>query len=106
MTQERLSSVDEQMIPFTGQTPGKQFVKNKPNPGGIKKFANCGKSCKAHDFELYQVKGTDISEEHQKLSLDASVALLVAETTPWFCNFKVCFDSYFTGFPLIWELKR
>jgi hypothetical protein len=31
-------SVDEQMIPFCGTTSLKQYVKNRPNPEGIKNF--------------------------------------------------------------------
>lgn len=103
---EEYNSVDEQMIPFTGRAPAKQFVKNKPNPVGIKNFVICGKSGKAHDFELYQGKGTGISEEHKSLGLGASVVLRLAENIPRFSNYKVCFDNYFTGFPLIRELQK
>ena len=94
------------MIPFTGRAPAKQFVKSKPNPVGIKTFVICGKSGKAHDFELYQGKGTGIFEEHKKLGLGASIVLRLAKSVPRFCNYKVCFDNYFTGFPLIRELRR
>lgn len=103
---EEYNSVDEQMIPFTGRAPAKQFVKNKPNPVGIKNFVICGKSGKAHDFELYQGKGTGISEEHKSFGLGASVVLRLAENIPRFSNYKVCFDNYFTGFPLIRELQK
>ena len=94
------------MIPFTGCTPAKQSVKNKPNPVGITNFVICGKSGKAHDCELYQGKGTGISEKYKKLGLGASIVLRLAENIPRFCNFKVCSDNYFTGFPLIRELRR
>ena len=92
------------MIPFTGGAPAKQFVKNEPNPVAIKNFVICGKFGKAHDFELYQGKGTGICEEHKSLGLGASVVLRLAENIPRFSNYKVCFDNYFTGFPLIQEL--
>ena len=70
MRHEEFSSADEQMIPFTGRAPAKQFVKRKPNPVGIKNFVICGKPGKAHDFELCQGKGTGIFEEHKNVVLE------------------------------------
>lgn len=47
---EEYTSVDEQMIPFTGQVPAKQFIKSKPNPVGVKNFVIYGISGRALDF--------------------------------------------------------
>ena len=48
---EENNSIDEQMIPFQGRVPGWQYVKNKPNPVGVKLFVRCGRSGMAYDFE-------------------------------------------------------
>ncbi|KAG0413544.1 hypothetical protein HPB47_009313, partial [Ixodes persulcatus] len=47
------SSIDEQMIPFTGKVPAKQAIKSKPNPEGVKVFVRCSHDGLAHDFEIY-----------------------------------------------------
>ncbi|KAL3179534.1 hypothetical protein MRX96_037918 [Rhipicephalus microplus] len=46
------NSIDKQMIAFTGDIAAKQFVKNKPNPEGIKMFIRWSSDGVAHDFEV------------------------------------------------------
>nr|XP_039250202.1 piggyBac transposable element-derived protein 3-like [Styela clava] len=101
LPREEFNAVDEQMIPFTGRVPAKQFVKGKPNPVGLKNFVICGKSGRAVDFEIYQAAGTGTKH----LGLGASVVLRLVEAIPKQKNCKICFDNYFTGIPLIRELK-
>ncbi|XP_033113148.1 uncharacterized protein LOC117113820 [Anneissia japonica] len=105
LPREEYCAVDEQMIPFTGRVPTKQVIKSKPNPVGIKNFVLCGKSGRALDFEFYQGKGTGIPQETKHLGLGASVVILLTNTIPRQMNYKICFDNYFTGIPLIRELK-
>ena len=57
-------------------------------------------------FELYEGKGTCISEEHKSIDLGASDVLGLAKNLPRFCLFRACFDNYFTGFPLIRDLRK
>ncbi|KAG0411022.1 hypothetical protein HPB47_011857 [Ixodes persulcatus] len=65
------SSIDEQMIPFTGKVPAKQVIKSKPNPEGVKVFVRCSHDGLAHDFEIYQGKGTGIDTSYAHLGLGA-----------------------------------
>ena len=102
---EKFNSVDEQMIPFHGRCPACQYIKNKPNPVGIKSFVRCGKSGKAYDFELYQGAGTGISAEHTYLGLGGSIVMRLVENIPRNENFEVFFDNYFTSIALLLELK-
>ncbi|KAM7291292.1 piggyBac transposable element-derived protein 3 [Ixodes scapularis] len=100
------NSIDEQMVPFTGRVAAKQFVRNKPNPEGVKVFIRCSSEGMAYDFELYQGKGTGTSEEHKHLGLGGSIVMRLVEHMPKFGNFKCYFDNYFTSVPLLRELKE
>ncbi|KAL3190842.1 hypothetical protein MRX96_019099 [Rhipicephalus microplus] len=100
------NSIDEQMVPFTGRIAAKQFVKGKPNPEGVKVFVRCSFDGLAHDFELYQGKGTGVSKEHSHLGLGGSVVMRLVEHFPKAQNIKCCMDNYFTSVKLLLELKK
>lgn len=99
------NSIDEQMIFFTGCVDAKQFVKNKPNPEGIEVFIRWSSDGVAHDFELYQGKGTSSSLEHKHLGLGGSMVMRLIKNLPKLMNFKCYFDNYFTSIGLLRELK-
>ncbi|KAL1462085.1 hypothetical protein MTO96_027313 [Rhipicephalus appendiculatus] len=63
------TSIDEQMVPFSGRVPAKQVIKSKPNPVGVKIFVRCSSDGLAHDFEVYQGKGTGIDRGYSYLGL-------------------------------------
>nr|XP_054928570.1 piggyBac transposable element-derived protein 2-like [Dermacentor andersoni] len=99
------ASIDEQMVPFTGRVPGKQFVKNKPNPEGIKVLVRCSSDGMAQDFEFYQGKGTGVSKDHSYLGLGGSVVMRLVQHLPRGQNIRCFMDNYFSSVPLYRELK-
>lgn len=101
-----VQSIDEQMVPFTGRVVAKQFVKEKPNPEGIKVFVRCSADGLAHDLEIYQGKGTGVSENHSHLGVGDSVATRLVEHALHGHNMTVYMDNYFSSVPLSQELKE
>ena len=79
---EENNSIDEQMIPFQGRIPGQQYIKNKPNPVGVKLFVHCGRSGMANNFEFYQGKGAGVSEDHKDLGLGGLIVMRHVENLP------------------------
>ena len=60
-TLEKEIAIDESIVPFTGRASIKQYVKNKPNPWGLKIYALSGsKSGYMHNILLYAGKQTPL----------------------------------------------
>ena len=73
-------SIDEQMTPFTGRCPFRQFVKNKPQPVGFKVFVTTASSGLVLDFEVYQGQTTELL--NPELGLGPSVVMTLVRTLP------------------------
>lgn len=99
-------SIDEQIIPFTGSTRLKQYVKGKPNPEGLKNFVLADRNGLVLDFFIYQGKKTTIDHDDCEFSLTLaeSVVWHLSETVPP----KTClyFDRYFTTEKLVQILLK
>ncbi|XP_030747111.1 piggyBac transposable element-derived protein 3-like [Sitophilus oryzae] len=85
-------SIDEQMIPFLGRCPVRQYVRNKPRPVDLKNFVLTTSEGKILDFEIYQGKLTPF--ENKDLGLGASVILHLSHTLPK--ESYLSFDRYFS----------
>ena len=80
------------MNPFQGRVPERQYVKNKPNPVGVKLFVRCGRS--------------GLSEDHRGLGLGGSIVMCLVENLPERENFKVYFDNFFSTFQRLTEYEK
>lgn len=89
-------SIDEQMIPFTGACPFRQYVSLKPNPVGMKNFVLASADGIILDFEVYQgaVALSSQVQEAEGLGLGALVIERLAKTLP--PGTKVYCDQSFT----------
>lgn len=104
LTLTRELSIDEQMIPFTGNMSAKQFVRGKPNPWGIKNFVVCSKDGIAYDFLLYHGKSTKVDPEMKDLGVSAAVVLKLCEHIEK-KGHVLYFDNYFNSYNLLQVLK-
>lgn len=90
------ASIDEQMIPFTGACPYRQYLPMKPNPVGIKNFVCATADGIVLDFELYQGTNSLIEkvEEPEGLGLGSLVIERLCQTLQR--GTKVYCDRFFT----------
>ncbi|KAH8018627.1 hypothetical protein HPB51_009495 [Rhipicephalus microplus] len=93
--------VDEQVIPFSGRCPMKQYIPNKPNPVGLKNFVLAGKDGLIYDFAIYKGKETfpDFG-----LGISGNSVLKLVETVPA-CSTLYC-DRWFSSVSFMDELMK
>lgn len=98
-------SVDEQMIPFTGTSSLRQYVKNKPNPVGLKNFILATPQGLVLDFFVYQGASTWPSGKPEpELGIGGSVVKRLTENvTP---GHTIFMDRYFTSCALFEFLRE
>ncbi|CAM4635621.1 unnamed protein product [Leuciscus chuanchicus] len=90
-------SIDEQIIPFTGACPYRQYLPMKPNPVGMKNFVCASAEGIMLDFELYQGADALIAQvqEPGELGLAGLVIDRLSETLH--PGTKVYCDRFFTS---------
>lgn len=76
---DKVSIVDEMIIPFKGRSRMKQYNLKKPHKWGIKVFALASKSGIVHDFEVYVGKGTD---RETKLGITGDIVMRLVSILP------------------------
>lgn len=106
ISRSHAACVDEQMVPFTGRTQLRQYVRGKPNPTGLKNFVLADRLGRVLDFEIYQGATTPIPSEHKDLGISGGIVMRLAETMPPWEDCVLCFDRFFTSVPLIERLLK
>ncbi|XP_034094388.1 piggyBac transposable element-derived protein 3-like [Gymnodraco acuticeps] len=101
------ASIDEQMIPFTGACPCRQYLPMKPNPVGIKNFVCATADGIVLDFDLYQGKGAlleQVEEEEVGLGLGGLVLARLCQTLHR--GTKVYCDRFFTSIRCVEQIMK
>ena len=101
----RMLCIDEQMIPFKGNSSLKQYIPSKPHKYGYKVFVLCNNQGIVHNFELYSGK---IQPPDNTVDLGASsnIVLRLAKVIPVHQNYLLYFDNWFTSMPLLYYLAK
>ncbi len=98
-------SIDEQMIPFSGTTSLKQYVKGKPNPVGLKNFVMASPQGLVFDFFIYQGANTwPDGKPMQDLGIGGSVVHKLTENVNK--GHVIYCDRYFTSVALFQHLSE
>ncbi|XP_037773143.1 piggyBac transposable element-derived protein 3-like [Penaeus monodon] len=94
--------VDEQMVPFKGNSSMKQYIPKKPHKRGYKIFVLADDMGMVYDFMPYVGKIEPVNNPIvPDLKPSANSVLHLAESIPPFKNHKLYFDNWFTSLPLI-----
>lgn len=100
-------SVDEQMIPFKGQSYVKYYMRGKPHPWGFKIYLLCGTSGLVYDLLMYQVEHTEINEQAKQMyGFGGAVVLKLISDIVKPNQHYLYFDNFFTSYNLIHALDE
>ena len=103
--------IDEQMIPFTGKSQLRQFVRGKPNPTGLKNFIVASPEGLVLDFEIFQGKaalpGVADDEKRkagERLGIGGLTVMRLSDSLT--SGNILYFDRYFTNLACMQELMK
>jgi len=97
--------IDEQMIPFKGNTALKQYLPSKPHKYGYKVFILCSNKGVIYDFELYTGK-IQPADDAPDLGASSNIVLRLAKIIPTDKHYLLYFDNWFTSLPLVSHLAK
>lgn len=102
-------AIDEQIITFYGHSPAKQFIKEKPDPLGLKIFVATAPDGLPLDFFVYQglldkINTSMVNNDTKCLDTGGRAVLRLSENLPPGCTLYM--DSYFTSVHLLYGLHH
>ena len=97
--------VDEQMIPFKGNSTLKQYIPSKPHKYGYKVFVLCSNKGLIHDFELYTGK-INLPADEPDLGASSNIVVRLAKVVSTQKIHLLFFDNWFTSLPLLCHLAK
>ncbi|CAH2000458.1 unnamed protein product [Acanthoscelides obtectus] len=98
-------AVDEQIIPTKARSTLKQYNPKKPHKWGYKVFVLSGVSGFSYDFDFFSGP-TNLQPYQPDLGASSNVVVKLTESVPRNQNYKVFFDNWFTGLPLLVYLSK
>lgn len=96
-------TIDEQMLPYYGKLPGKQFTRNKPVKFGYKLWVLS--SSDGYPFHLEVYTGKDVSSS-QEYSLGERVVRQLLNTVENVSHHALIIDNFFTSYHLLKTLRE
>lgn len=103
--QSQKLSVDEQMVPFKGQSALKQYLPNKPNKWGYKIFILCDTKGLVHNFEIYTGKISPVAG-CPDIGASGNIVLQLAQVVERDQNNILYFDNWFSSLKLLAALME
>ncbi|KAL2104215.1 hypothetical protein ACEWY4_001083 [Coilia grayii] len=98
-------SVDEQMVPFKGRHRLKMYMPLKPKKWGYKILILAGSDGVPYNIEIYTGR-VNQPPELRDVGASGNVVLRLAQPIPKKKNYKLYFDNWFTGVPLVLTLAK
>ncbi|XP_065315047.1 piggyBac transposable element-derived protein 3-like [Gordionus sp. m RMFG-2023] len=92
--------VDEQVVPFKGQSKMKQYNPQKPKKWGFKFFLLCGNDGIVYNYEMYMGKILQ-AEGMPDIGACGNSVLRMVVAVPLNQNYKLYFDNWFSSINLL-----
>lgn len=97
--------IDEQLIPFKGNSAIKQYIPSKPHKWGYKFFVLADSKGMTYDFIPYTGKIQPVDDQTvPDLKASSNIVLHLAQVIPSNNNHNLYFDNWFTSLPLMSHL--
>lgn len=105
LSMDQMLCVDEQMVPFKGQSCLKQYLPKKPHKWGYKIFVLCDTKGIVYNFEIYTGKINPVAG-YEDLGASSNIVLQLAQVVKKNSNYLMYFDNWFSSLKLFAQLAK